>query len=79
MRLHHRLVFIHPFPNGNGRWARLASDIYLVKHSEKKIHWSVDTGVIAADFRDAYITALKNADQGNFEPLLGFFKEHQET
>src|SRR5205085_2559464 len=23
VRLHHRAVHIHPFPNGNGRWARL--------------------------------------------------------
>jgi Fic-DOC domain mobile mystery protein B len=26
-RLHHRAVHIHPFKNGNGRWARLLSNI----------------------------------------------------
>ena len=26
VRFHHRLVFIHPFPNGTGRHARLAAD-----------------------------------------------------
>ena len=29
VRIHHRLVFIHPFPNGNGRFSRLISDRYL--------------------------------------------------
>ena len=28
-RFHHRLVLIHPFPNGNGRHARLATDLLL--------------------------------------------------
>ncbi len=28
-RFHHRLVLIHPFPNGNGRHARLAADLML--------------------------------------------------
>lgn len=29
VRLHHRLVFIHPFPNGNGRHARLMADLLI--------------------------------------------------
>lgn len=28
-RFHHRLVLIHPFPNGDGRYARLATDLML--------------------------------------------------
>ncbi|MCK5614544.1 mobile mystery protein B [Candidatus Pacearchaeota archaeon] len=28
-RIHHRLVFIHPFPNGNGRFSRLVADRFL--------------------------------------------------
>ncbi|MFN5463453.1 MAG: mobile mystery protein B, partial [Cyanobacteriota bacterium] len=27
IRFHHRLVSIHPFPNGNGRHARLSADV----------------------------------------------------
>ena len=27
VRFHHRLVVVHPFPNGNGRWSRLAGDL----------------------------------------------------
>ncbi len=33
IRIHHRLVKIHPFVNGNGRHARLVSDIYLFSHN----------------------------------------------
>ena len=29
-RLHHRLVYIHPFNNGNGRWARFVVNIFLI-------------------------------------------------
>ena len=29
VRFHHRLVFVHPYPNGNGRHGRLATDILL--------------------------------------------------
>ncbi len=28
-RFHHRLVKIHPFPNGNGRFARIMTDVIL--------------------------------------------------
>ncbi|MCW2909344.1 MAG: filamentation induced by cAMP protein Fic, partial [Actinomycetia bacterium] len=30
IRFGYRLVVIHPFPNGNGRWSRLASDALIV-------------------------------------------------
>ena len=32
VRFHHRLVQIHPFPNGNGRHARLIADLSLAGH-----------------------------------------------
>jgi Fic-DOC domain mobile mystery protein B len=31
VRFHHRLVLIHPFPNGNGRRARLIADVVAMK------------------------------------------------
>lgn len=31
IRLHHRLVAIHPFPNGNGRHARLMADLLIAR------------------------------------------------
>ena len=41
-RFHHRLVFIHPFPNGNGRFSRLMTDLLLEEFGElagdKSVH-----------------------------------------
>ena len=34
LRLHHRLVQIHPFPNGNGRHARLWTICYWAKSAD---------------------------------------------
>ncbi len=31
VRFHHRLVSVHPFPNGNGRHARLMADLLIGK------------------------------------------------
>jgi len=37
VRFHHRLVFIHPFPNGNGRHARLIADIIAMKLGRSQV------------------------------------------
>ena len=40
-RFHHRMVQIHPFPNGNGRHARIAADIFLRDYFEHPpIEWA---------------------------------------
>jgi len=42
-RFHHRLVFIHPFSNGNGRHARLMADLILEKlFTTKVFSWGGD-------------------------------------
>ncbi len=41
IRFHHRLVYIHLFPNGNGRHARIMADALLTKLMKKKpIDWA---------------------------------------
>jgi Fic-DOC domain mobile mystery protein B len=41
VRFHHRLVQIHPFPNGNGRHARIMADSVLGRvYGEKPIDWA---------------------------------------
>src|ERR1019366_7178919 len=40
-RFHHRLVFIHPFANGNGRHARLATDLLCEKQNWKLSDWGL--------------------------------------
>jgi Fic-DOC domain mobile mystery protein B len=73
-RFHHRLVQIHLFPNGNGRHGRIAADTYLAAHfAHAPIDWAAGHDLQhTSDRRDAYIAALKAADAGDYEPLLGF-------
>lgn len=67
-RFHHRLVYIHPFPNGNGRHARLYTDIALRKHGLEPFSW----GNSVCDRRKEYLKAVKDADQKEFRPLIRF-------
>jgi Fic-DOC domain mobile mystery protein B len=70
-RLHHRAVAIHPFENGNGRWSRLMANIWLHLSQAPLIDWPNQTiGKKASEIRMEYLATLKEADQGNFEPLL---------
>ena len=39
IRFHHRLVAIHPFPNGNGRQARLAADLLIERLGGDPFTW----------------------------------------
>lgn len=69
---HHRLVFIHPFPNGNGRHARLAADLLAVALGQPAFSWSERAdGTVD---RDAYRRALQvlDASREDADPLLAF-------
>ena len=74
IRLHHRLVFIHPFPNGNGRHARILADAALERvYKAKPIDWTAGYDLQKMnDRRAAYIAALKAADREDFGPLIAF-------
>ncbi len=72
---HHRLVKIHLFPNGNGRHARLCADAIIAKYGGKKLLWGSQSDLTRPDeIRKLYIAALREADHGNYEPLLIFAK-----
>lgn len=73
-RFHHRLVSIHPFPNGNGRHARLATDILLRQHGQPAFAWGSQSLVADGTVRRAYIAALRRADIGEIGPLLAFVR-----
>ena len=73
LRLHHRLVQIHPFPNGNGRHARLWSDLILRQHGRPPLNWGGSNLNRVGGVRSAYISALRAADDGDMEPLLAMF------
>jgi Fic-DOC domain mobile mystery protein B len=74
LRFHHRLVQIHPFPNGNGRHARIMADTVLSRvYKVEPIDWAGGHDLQKMNVRRAaYIAALKAADHGDFGPLLGF-------
>ena len=42
VKVHHRLVWIHPFENGNGRWGRLMTNIYLHRKGLPLLNWPQD-------------------------------------
>jgi Fic-DOC domain mobile mystery protein B len=72
LRLHHRLTWIHPFPNGNGRHARLAADLLITSLGGKRFSWGQTNLVSIGDARKRYIEALRSADMHNIESLLIF-------
>ena len=72
VRFHHVLVFIHPFPNGNGRWSRLMADLLVVRLGQPRLTWGRSALQAPDETRSAYIGALKAADNHDFGPLLAF-------
>ena len=77
-RLHYRAVWIHPFKNGNGRWARLLANIWLRLHGSPIVLWPDESIGQESIIRNEYIKALKFADQGDFGPLLALHNRHLE-
>lgn len=72
VRFHHRLVWVHPFADGNGRHARLAADLLLHSLGSPRMAWSGKGVRGGGSIRDAYIDALQAADAGDFVLLLKF-------
>jgi Fic-DOC domain mobile mystery protein B len=72
VRLHHRLVAVHPFPDGNGRHTRMMADLLMSNHDQPRLSWGGGEIVEAGELRSRYIAALHAADNGDIEPLLQF-------
>lgn len=70
-RFHHRLVSIHPFPNGNGRHARLATDLLIEREGAELFTWGFSLG---SDARAKYLEALRAADLHDFASLIQFVR-----
>ena len=73
-RFHHRLTFIHCYPNGNGRHARMASDLLLTSMGKKPFTWGRKNLVDPGETRDTYIAALRAADKHDIAPLIEFVR-----
>ncbi len=72
VRFHHRLVQIHPFPNGNGRISRLIADLLIRQFRNEKLNWGSGNLSEISELRKQYIEALRDADNGNYTKLLDF-------
>lgn len=74
-RFHHRLVFIHPFLNENGKHARLMADLILEKlFATKVFSWGGESLANHNKIRKEYIKALKMADEHDYSLLLEFVR-----
>ena len=72
-RFHHRLVNIHPFPNGNGRHARIMTDVVLESVLDVlPIEWGARTLDVEGEHRQNYIDVLRAADKDDYLPLIDF-------
>lgn len=72
VRFHYRLVATHPFPNGNGRHARLAADILVRREGGTPFSWGSASLARDSAPRHEYLDSLREADGGKFERLIRF-------
>lgn len=73
-RFHHRLVAIHPFPNGNGRHARMMADALLLQNNQSRFTWGSSNLTSENVTRKKYIAALKKADRYDYHELANFVR-----
>lgn len=73
--LHHRTVRIHPFLNGNGRWARLLTNIWLSQMRCPIIDWPEPTLGSENEIRKQYLEAMRQADSGDYAPLFDLHRQ----
>lgn len=74
-RLQNRLTKIHPFRNGNGRHARLITDIFFYSREHLLPEWpQIHLMSKGHQIRERYIAAMQKADQGDFSSLIQFFE-----
>ncbi len=73
-RFHHRLVAIHPYPNGNGRHSRMAADLLLRSMDQESFTWGRENLTDPSMTRTQYIDALRAADKQDYELLFEFVR-----
>lgn len=72
VRIHHRLVFVHPFPNGNGRFSRLMADLMMDFRDRPRFTWGSSSLIEDSITRQEYLKHLRNADKGDYTGLIKF-------
>lgn len=76
-RFHHKVVWIHPFANGNGRFSRILTDILIKKYQQKPLTWGrnsypKDDFSDESNLRAEYILSLREADNKKIQKLIHF-------
>jgi Fic family protein len=66
--IHYRLVWIHPFFDGNGRVARLVTNLFFMQQGYPPV-------VLKQEQRKIYYHALRQADKGNLSPFTEFISK----
>lgn len=66
--LHHKLVYVHPFFDGNGRTARLVMNLVLMSRGYPLV-------VILKNDRRRYYDLLQKADDGDWAPFVMFISQ----
>ena len=76
VRFHHQLVSkIHPFANGNGRHARMITDVLAVKQGRPEFSWGAGQDLVReGNARIQYLAALRalDANDNDAKSLLAF-------
>ena len=72
VRFSHRLVAIHPFPNGNGRFSRMVGDLLAQQLGQPRFSWGSANLVDPKETRQAYVAALRAADAHDLDALIAF-------
>lgn len=72
IRFSHRIVAIHPFPNGNGRFSRLIGDLLAQQFGQPRFSWGSASLTDPSATRKAYVRALQAADNHDFDELIAF-------
>jgi Fic-DOC domain mobile mystery protein B len=75
VRLHHRMVALHPFTNGNGRHTRLLADLLAEQKGRPPFTWGGQNLSDPGELRRRYIASLQRADAHDIGPLLAFARE----
>lgn len=75
-RLHHRAALIHPFQNGNGRWARMLANIWLRQHRLPVVIWPEQTIGAESPIRAEYLAAIRAADNHDYAPLIELHRQY---